>query len=188
MHATLLVFLAAAWLDRWALDFFLAGPGSRRNVLVPGAAIGAVLALAVAVRSGIVPAGLPLDAAPLARYLALFAFFAVLLQSCRPLPESDATSRPAPVWLRYVPLLVANAAVLACVALGVGGIPDAGVGLATAAGATLAIALLLPVGTAFLDRLRLAAAPTAWRGAPLALLSAATVALGASGWASVLPW
>lgn len=188
MHATLLVFLATAWLNASALDFFLAGPGSRREDSASAAATGAVVLLAVAVRVEGLPVDWPFDAAVLSRYLALFAFFAVLLQLCRPLPPVDATSRSSRRWRRLLPLIVANAAVLACVALGPAWLPDARVAIATAAITSLAMLLLAPVGAAFLDRLRLGAAPPALRGAPLALLSAAAAALGASGWAPLLPW
>jgi hypothetical protein len=189
MHATLLVFLAAAWLDALALDFFLAGKGSRRSTLVAGAATGGVLLLAAMAWFGALPASWPLDAGALSRYLVLVAFFAVLLQLCRPLPATGASSgQRSRTWLRLLPLLVANAVVLACAALGPAWLPDSRVALMTSAGATLAMLGLLPVGNAFLHRLRLGAPPSALKGAPMTLLSAAIAALGASGGTAWLPW
>ena len=144
----------------------------------------ALLAALAVVRA--VPAWQP--PSRLSAYLLMFAFAATAMA------HSNACSRrPAglvlPRWMlaarRWLPLLMANAVVLAYCVLDAGNLADLAALCFTASLAMVVLDALLPP---LLERQRVADVPAALRGAPIAGITAGVLALASMGLVANLPW
>ena len=187
MTDLLLVFLGAAFLENLLLWKFLDGARASAGAagkwqLVPAS----LLMLAGTLR--VLPASfLPFPPQALA-YLHSLAFVSTAM-AVATRPDAAAMLQPGLRWLRrYLPLLVANVAVLVFVLLDdqrTGSLRGA-VGFCL--GASLAFFLLMLLVWPLHERIEGSAVPPAWRGIPIMALTACMMALALSAYRGVLPW
>ena len=188
MHVLFLVFLAAAWLNELVMAVGLArNAGARRASLSLGLAAGVALLLPALLvspdwpgsSSAAVPAQLP-------DFLFAFCFMCVLMQLASGRAHPAAFRAGTQQWRVALPLLSGNLALLGFAITQ--GPPQPVAMLAASLGLTVALASLVPVAMAVLDRLQISLIPAPMRGTPISILSAAFAALGMTGLAPVLPW
>lgn len=188
MQALFLVFLAAALLSELVLAVGLAqDAGTRRTRLTLGLGAGFVVLLAALLASPDWP-GLSFDPLPAQLHDFLFAwcFLSVLMQLACGRAHPARLRAGAQQWRVSLPLLSGNLAVLAYSITR--GVLQPVALLTISVGLTIALALLVPVAMAVLDRLQVSLLPTPVRGTPIILLSAALAALGLTGLGPVLRW
>ena len=190
MQALFLVFLSAACLNELVLAVGLArNAGARRASLSLGLATGvAVLLPALLATSGWPVSALQVNAAPprLLHFLFAFCFLCVLMQLASGRAQPTPLKAAAQQWRVALPLLSGNLAVLAYSTTE--GLPRPVAMLAASVGLTIALAVLVPVAMAVLDRLQVSLLPAPMRGTPVIILSAALAAIGLMGLAPGLPW
>jgi len=190
MQALFLVFLAAAWLNELVLAVGLARDRqARRAGLSMGLATGAVVsAAALLAWSGWPDAPVPgvPSATRLQHFPIAFAFMCVLLQLASGRRQPARLGAAAHHWRVSLPLLSGTLAVLANASSL--GSPQPVATLAASLGLSVTLALLVPVAMALLDRLQVSQVPSSLRGTPIAMLCAASAALGLMGLAPALSW
>jgi electron transport complex protein RnfA len=189
MTELLLIFLGAAYLDNLALIAFFDRParapaqGGRALVVVAGLLIALLAAL-----HALAPESLRMPPRGLL-YLSMLAFTTTVIALAPGAPLGAFVVDSRLRWLRnYLPLLVANLAVIAFVLLD----PRAAHRLLDAIGFCVGASLVFQIATIFYspmhDRIEVADVPRRWRGAPIALLTAGLMALALSAYAASLPW
>lgn len=185
-----LVFLGAAYLENLLLwRFFDIGGRTATGIAGKLLAVSAsLLMLALILR--IFPLDL-LSVPPRATaYLHALAFVTTAMAIA---PRADApalASDPTRLSLlrRYLPLLVANLAVLAFVALDGRRVHDLREALGFCLVASLALCLAMLLASPLRQRVEGAAVPRRWRGLPILALTACLAALALAGYRGVLPW
>ncbi|MCX7041783.1 MAG: hypothetical protein NT117_03660 [Gammaproteobacteria bacterium] len=190
MQALFLVFLAAAWLNELVLAAGLARDRQARRAglsmgLATGAVVSAAALLAWSGWPGSAAYALP-SASRLQHFPIAFAFMCVLLQLASGRRQPALLGAAAHHWRVSLPLLSGNLAVLANASSLASPRPVAT--LAASLGLSVTLALLVPVAMALLDRLQVSQVPSSLRGTPIAMLCAASAALGLMGLARGLSW
>jgi electron transport complex protein RnfA len=190
MTDLLLIFLGAAYLENLLLWRFFDGDvhGSARIhgawLLVPAALLG------LAASARLLPTTVPSIPPQAMAYLHALAFVttAMAIVSRGEAAVLGPEQLPLQRLRKFLPLLVANAAVLAFVLLHgrpAGDLRDAA---AFCLGASLAFCLIMLFVTPLRLRIEGSAVPRRWRGLPIIALTACLVALALSGYRGALPW
>jgi len=190
MSDLLLIFLGAAYLENLLLWRFFDGGarGSARThvawLVVPAALLG----LAASLR--IFPTAVPPMPPQAMAYLHALAFVTTAMAiMSRGEPAALGPEQLRLQWLRkFLPLLVANAAVLAFVLLHgqqAGDLRDAA---GFCLGASLAFYLTMLLASPLLERVQGAAVLRGWHRLPIITLTACVIALALSGYRGALSW
>lgn len=185
MTDLLLVFLGAAFLENLLLWKFLDGAGASAGSAGKWQMVPASLLLLTAMLH-LLPTGFLTIPPQALAYLQSLAFVSTAMAV---VAADAARMQPRLQWLRrYLPLLVANLAVLVFVLLDrqrAGGLSDVG---GFCLGASLAFLLVMLLAGPLLERVEGATAPRAWQGMPIMTLTACLLALALSGYRGALPW